>query len=665
MEPRRNLNILPSNAPAYHENITSLSITTPSRILQDTSGNVQSNILDSVQQHHQRKAILPSQPEISHPKYFSPTVHVRPTVASRLEEKRKQRNRAHGIDNLPRLTKQQRNTPEYQAYRARQRTQTDTEGEPVWPDDLEEAFHEALDEIKAIGRRKIAWRGKPCGRNELIAAYLHNKTGKHRTRKQVSSHIQVLKGFNKNNPEFMAKVTAKDPADAFEVKAFANDESMRRFVSGHRPLDAHPSYAPRNEETYPSYGAPSPAPRGTLGSNVPSQTYNSVQTLDFNMWVQPRHHQAVKEMAFHTYTTVQSDTRLPQAPLENVRNWRSTFPPLAALENENRIDSEVVLLETSFNLMTDFPPEGSQIGMQLEFTSNNGFAYDSWKCTTNIYTGGKRVMTSSNTVPHYVNEMDGTAKVSPKFESPFWAKLFTGLTEKRRSWEEAGDAEGLRREEEGTRRFVRGLSAVQELYAIPKTGGSRPQRIAILLWKFRQTRPEEMGTTTWRNLIPAPARILMNSPLPPETQLPMSLERSLEQAGAHANASYAEHYEQQPSFSYREASPNTFSRSPTMANFSASSIEGPSQENVNVDFHGAHINMSWEEPSSLHTYEGTSTYIPPPDNVPQYEGAQWGMGYNSLFADPGFQVPQSSVGSMVVEVGGEMKHDRRHALAYR
>lgn len=76
--------------------------------------------------------------------------------------------------------------------------QTDDEnavGSDIWSADVEEAFEEILAIIPKNGSNKIKVSGRLCGRNELISDYIFSKTGKLRSRKQVSSHIQVIKNI--------------------------------------------------------------------------------------------------------------------------------------------------------------------------------------------------------------------------------------------------------------------------------------------------------------------------------------------------------------------------------------------------------------------------------------------------------------------------------------
>ncbi|CAO3633336.1 unnamed protein product [Mucor fragilis] len=109
--------------------------------------------------------------------------------------------------------------------------------EQVWPPDVESAFIEALESIPKLGRRKILVNGKPCGRNELISDFIYRKTCKIRTRKQVSSHIQVLKNTRKGDSHFMRLLTdSVDNDDSNNASTTAASKPKARPSHPHHPM---------------------------------------------------------------------------------------------------------------------------------------------------------------------------------------------------------------------------------------------------------------------------------------------------------------------------------------------------------------------------------------------------------------------------------------------
>ncbi|KAI4254535.1 MAG: hypothetical protein LQ352_003043 [Teloschistes flavicans] len=453
-------------------------------------------------------------------------------AAIAVDQRQKKRSAQRENDKFPGLRPAELLSPRYLEYRKKQQEKQDASGADklVWPDYLEHAFQLALRAVPPVGRKKKRLGTKLCGRNEEISQRIEEWTGVLRRRKQISSHIQVLRAFMVGNEDWLQHVVANDHSPAphnFHELDIANlrEDQIESYARSHFGLGGQPAY---------SNGLPIPPPDGILGSNVPARG-PYLNRIEFEMFVLGPTHERI-----HRYTSNQTDIGAPSPALEEIPQWYTSYPRLEHYYNHRQLDSDIILIDCSLSLLGESPPKYSSLSIVFSVNVAAVLPDDKWEIKTDYYEhNGRHVDMQSydgtrnsrkTSDWHQPDVFQGRGQSDVNLEIPlqstWWVQLFHGMAVRKQRTRH--DPSLMQQEEEASRRYLQEMSIMQELR---RTSRSTHSRVAIILWRFSATQTGQTGITTWRKLKAPPARSQINSPVhspTPPLQHSMNLDSAIQ-----------------------------------------------------------------------------------------------------------------------------------------
>ncbi|CZT47060.1 uncharacterized protein RSE6_07585 [Rhynchosporium secalis] len=493
--------------------------------LSDSAGNAQHHSLASAGLYHDSKG---------HHMYSIPTVPSQPhrqSVGQTLEVRRQgtRRQRQLRFNRNPIVE-----CAQYQAYRNRQNREGSDE-DKIWPDVLEDAFLDALMYLPRMGRMKFSYEGKPHGRNELIRVYLwlsylkslppgaRPNHGLKRTRKQVSSHIQVLKNLFKEHPAYHHMFPPpSDPKNGFEDSfkddrshSFKDDPCLQALSQGRLPTNMYGQFEQQSHVVM----TPTSPMRPVLFWLL--MTSSSISFDDCRRDV---HEEDLNNEGLVAHKFSRLSMQRQRDSLESIPSWRQRFPLLQQLSISDELDCEIVHMEASLNLLTNQPPEGSELCSRMVLAMPGRQHDTEWRIVTTLSKPPELYRDQISDPPLQAQAFavdvkltdNGETRIKVPFPASPWAQAFSCLQSIQSKFEEKQENSfntgmGSTRP---AREYVESISMYQEVQSAP--GPDSPfVRRSIILWTFRQASSSERNGTTWRYLdsAPLPRRMCM-SPSP-------------------------------------------------------------------------------------------------------------------------------------------------------
>ncbi|KAL5119760.1 hypothetical protein ACEQ8H_002366 [Pleosporales sp. CAS-2024a] len=378
----------------------------------------------------------------------------------------------------------------------------DEKDKTVWPEFLEDAFWRALVRWPPMGRKKFMLDGALRGRNELIQDSIRRDTGIIRDRKQVSSHLQVLKQHLHSQPGvlvYMATVDddkkrhrGRDTSHAYHIPHVRSRHHSHRAASASKyDYDTPTSHMWAGPETLPSSYTVSTRHGGHHSTNSP------FSVTDFTMFV------GIDDQPVHYFTQLATDGRFDDLTVTDTVSWRKQYPEFDFLREQmdewSMQGRNVLVCNASIKVMTEFRPNASLIiNFNLD-TQHDLSVFRSIQCTTRFYDNGSmaldpkvdgrdaRDLKEHRTDCDYRSGPNGrNGCLIVAFGSKFWVNRMAKY-------------QNLRlKDESGVGKSLQRLTATQDIYGI-KPGTGEAERVLTILWRFTQTRNSaEVGSMHWR-----------------------------------------------------------------------------------------------------------------------------------------------------------------------